>query len=244
MLPPCAVPLSLGVHAPSSSTPAANQRWISRTTRLSPMRCSTNRTRSPWLSDPKKSRRSASSTQLIGFFISPWSQRCQRLMGAAPWPRAIRKIDKLGLVHGRQDRHRRSLDDLVFDCRYANRSLLLAVPLGHVYPSHWLRAVGSAPHSVRQLDQARLQPLAILGPRLAVDTRCRITFQLVERRPERVDGIDMVQQRGESHSFLLFGCSPYPPQRRVHTRPTLRSECPGLWPVPLAQPPFLQSLRL
>ena len=164
-------------------------------------------------------------------------------MCAAPWPRAVREAGKLGLVHGVEHRDRRTLDDLVLERHHANRSLL-PVPLRDVRSSYRLRAVGSASHSIRHLGQMRLQFLAVVLPRLAVHAWCRITFQLVERRPQRINGIDVVQQRGEScSSFLPFGCLPYPPQRRLHALPTLRSERGGLWRVPLGQPPSLQPLR-
>src|SRR5207244_4348307 len=81
---------------------------------------------------------------------------------------------------------------------------------------------------VRYIGEVSLQVLAVVFPRLAVHAWCRITFQVIERRPERIDGVDMVQQRGKSHSFLLFGCSPYPSQSHLHARPTLCSERVGL----------------
>src|ERR1700674_2008901 len=168
----------------------------------------------------------------------------QRLVCVASWPRAIREAGKFALVYGIEDHTRRSLDKLVLQCRDANRSLLLGVPaFGDVHPSHRLWAVRTSPHPIRQRDQVRLQSLAVVLPRLAVHAWCRITFQLVERRPERVNRIDVVQQRGESHSLLLFCCLPYPPQCRMHARPTLCSERGGLWRVSLRQPPSLRSLR-
>jgi len=63
--PPCGVPLSLGWTAPSSRTPAFNQRRIRLIRRGSPTRCSTNRSTQSWLRLPKKFFKSASSTQLI-----------------------------------------------------------------------------------------------------------------------------------------------------------------------------------
>jgi hypothetical protein len=88
MLPPCGVPVSLRVHAPSSSTPAANHCWISRTTRLSPIRRSTNRMSCECSSGPKKSRRSASSTQFTRFCPIAWSRAASALrvtLHAADW---------------------------------------------------------------------------------------------------------------------------------------------------------------
>jgi hypothetical protein len=169
-------------------------------------------------------------------------QGYQRLMGIASWPCAVREAGELGLVHGVEYRHGRPLDDLVLHRRYADRPLL-AIPFWDVHPSHRLRAVRTSPHPIRQLGQVRLQILAVVFPRLAIDAWYRITFQLVERRPERVDSVDVVQQRCEPCSFLLFGYLPYPPQRRVHARPALRPVRGGLWRVPLGQPPSLRSLR-
>src|SRR5712692_3941743 len=171
-------------------------------------------------------------------------QRHQRLVRAAAWPRAIREAGTLGLVHRIEYQHRRSLDDLVLHCRDADRSLLLGVPtFGDVHPSHRLRAVRTSPHPIRHLGQVRLQFLAIVFPRLAVHAWCRITFQLVERRPERVDRVDVVQQRGESFSLLVFSCLPYSPQRRLRSYPALCPERADLWRLPLGQPPSLQPLR-
>src|SRR5260370_33892859 len=84
MLPPCSVPVPLRVHFPSSSTPAANQRLISRTTRSSPIRRSTNATSFAWSSDPKKLRRSASSTPSIGLPIRPRSSPPSALFAPPP----------------------------------------------------------------------------------------------------------------------------------------------------------------
>src|ERR1700682_4201105 len=41
-LPPCGVPSSARVRFPSSNTPAFSHFWMSRTTRWSAIRCSTN----------------------------------------------------------------------------------------------------------------------------------------------------------------------------------------------------------
>src|SRR5713101_5220160 len=103
-------------------------------------------------------------------------------MGAAPWPCAIRETGKLGLVHGVEDRYGRTLDDLVLNCRYANRSLL-PVPLRDVHPSHWLRTVFTASQSIRHVGEVRLQRLAVVLPRLAVNPRCSVALQAVIRRP-------------------------------------------------------------
>ncbi len=71
MLPPWGVPSSLHVRVPSSSTPALSHFWISRTTRRSAIRCSTNFTSHPWSMASKNPRMSASSTQFTFRVRSP-----------------------------------------------------------------------------------------------------------------------------------------------------------------------------
>src|SRR5439155_572619 len=71
MLPPCTVPTSLRVRVPSSSTPAFSHFWMSRTTRRSATRCSTNFPSHPWSRVSKNPRISASSTQFTLFVVIP-----------------------------------------------------------------------------------------------------------------------------------------------------------------------------
>ena len=71
MLPPWTVPTSLVVRVPSSSTPAFNHFWMSRTTRRSAIRCSTNFTSHSWESPSKKPLMSRSSTQFTFLVSSP-----------------------------------------------------------------------------------------------------------------------------------------------------------------------------
>ena len=61
----------LHVRFPSSSTPAFSHFWMSRTTRRSAIRCSTNFTSHSWAIASKKPRMSRSSTQFTFFVSSP-----------------------------------------------------------------------------------------------------------------------------------------------------------------------------
>src|SRR5436309_2476408 len=61
---PCAVPCSLMLTIPSSSTPAFSHLRIRRMMRLSPTRCSTKRISQSWLTVSKNERRSASMMKL------------------------------------------------------------------------------------------------------------------------------------------------------------------------------------
>jgi hypothetical protein len=64
-------PPSTRIRFPSSSTPALSHFWISRTTRRSAIRCSTNFTSHSCESASKKPRMSQSSTQFTFFVSSP-----------------------------------------------------------------------------------------------------------------------------------------------------------------------------
>ena len=48
LLAPCGAPSSVADHDPSSITPAFSHFWMSRRTRLSAIRCSTNVRSHPW----------------------------------------------------------------------------------------------------------------------------------------------------------------------------------------------------
>src|SRR6202165_3348581 len=193
MLPPCGVPVSLRVHVPSSSTPAANHWRISRTTRLSPIRCSTNRMSQSCSSDPKKSRRSASSTHFTRLLSIAWSRAlsawCALRPGLAPYEKPANSGSYTSL--------RTSTVAL-----WTILSSTVVMPIGRCCLASprlgmYTRRTGSGRYGPRRtcsdsLGEVRLQLLAIVFPRLAVHAWCRITFQLVERRPERVDGVDVV----------------------------------------------------
>lgn len=172
----------------------------------------------------------------------PLVKSCQCVMSTAPRPCAVGEASKLGLVDGVQDCRGRPLHDLVFQCHNANRTLL-PVLLRDVRSPHRLRAVGSASHSVREIAKVLFQRLAVVFPRLAIGPWCGIPLEAVGRRSQRVDGLDVVQQRGEPCSFLLLRCLPYPPQCLLHAPPALCPERGGLRRVPLGQPPSLPPLR-
>jgi hypothetical protein len=84
MLPPWTVPTSLRVRSPSSSTPAFNHFWMSRTTRRWPTRCSTNLTSHPCSRVSKKLWMSASSTQFTFFVRSPVDSASKASCGLRP----------------------------------------------------------------------------------------------------------------------------------------------------------------
>src|ERR1039457_4701021 len=117
---PCGVPSSVSNHRPSSITPAFSHFWIRRTTRWSPIRCSTNLIiqSCPILS--KNDLMSKSSTQFTFFCViptysastAPRNQRGPLLAALRPEP--VRKTQKVLFPDLVENCPYRSLGDFVF----------------------------------------------------------------------------------------------------------------------------------
>src|SRR5258708_24747553 len=101
----------------------------------------------------------------------------KRFMLVGSWPEPIREGEEIGFVNGVEHFHRRSLNDLVFERRNAERSLP-PVRLGNVHPTHRLRPVRSALQSMGEALEILLKGLAVVPPRLPIYTACRVPLQL------------------------------------------------------------------
>jgi len=91
------------------------------------------------------------------------------MIRASPRPKTIRKTEKINLIYCTQNLRYRSLDNLVFQYRYTNRSLG-SICFGHVGPSHWLRSVTSRMNPVAQLLKISFQVFSVSFYRNAIDT--------------------------------------------------------------------------
>ena len=69
-------------------------------------------------------------------------ERIQRIVLAAPWSEPVAEPQKLRLIDRREDRNHRSLDDLVFQGRDAERPLF-AIRLGYVFATRWQCSIRS-----------------------------------------------------------------------------------------------------
>ena len=137
------MPSSTRIRFPSSSTPAFSHFWMSRTTRRSAIRCSTNFTSHPWSMASKNPRMSTIEHPVHLLRQQSGVERIQRMMLAAPRPEPVREAEEVGLVDGVQHLDRGALDDLVLQRGHAERPLP-PVGLGDVHPPHRLRPVRSA----------------------------------------------------------------------------------------------------
>ena len=143
---------------------------MSRTTRRSAIRCSTNFTSHSWESPSKKLRMSKIEHPVHFLRQQSRVERVQRLMLAAPWPEPVREAEEVRFVDGVQHLDRGALDDLVFQRRHSERSLP-PVGLGDVHPTHRLRSVRSSLQPFGEVLEIVLQRLAVVPPRLPVHAR-------------------------------------------------------------------------
>ncbi len=118
-------------------------------------------------------------------------------------PANMLEAEKVGFVNRVEHFHRRSLNKLVFERRDAERSLP-PIRLRNVDSTHRLRPVRSALQSMGEVLEILLKVLAVVLPRLSVNTGRRMPLQLEVSKPQSVDPVDVMQQSGELH--ILVQC--------------------------------------
>src|SRR6202035_1028426 len=134
------------------------------------------------------------------------------------------------------------LDDFVFQRRDSERSLP-PISLRDVHPTHRLRSVRSSLQPFGKILKIHLQLLSVVPPRLPVHARRGFLLQTEVGHAQRVQVVDVVQERRELQLLILSCCLTYPLQR---TRRVFPARCPGrvlLWQVSFGQPSSLHPLR-
>src|SRR5882757_5063032 len=169
-------------------------------------------------------------------------ERVQRLVLAAPGPEPIRESEKIRFVDSVQHFDRRALDDFVFQPRNSERPLP-PIGLGDVHPTYWLRSVRSSLQPMGEVLEIVLEGLAVVPPRLSIDTGRGFLLQTEVGHAQRFQVVDVVQERREPQLLILTCCLTYPLQRTGRVFP---ARCPGrvlLGQVPFGQPSSLRPLR-
>src|SRR5580704_5436651 len=166
----------------------------------------------------------------------------QRLMLTAPRPEPIRETEKVRFVDSVQHLDRRALDDLVFQRRYSERSLP-PVGLRYIHSTHRLCSVRSAFQPVGKVPEISLQFLPIVPPRLSIHAWSGFLLQREVRHSQRVQVVDVVQERREPQLLVLCCCLTYPPERTERVVPALYPGRVLLRQVPFGQPSSLHPLR-
>ena len=85
---------------------------------------------------------------------------------------------------------RRALDDFVFQRRNSERPLP-SVGLGDVHPTHWLRSVRSSLQPMGEILEIVLEGLAVVPPRLSIDTGRNFLLQTEVGRAQRFQVIQV-----------------------------------------------------
>src|SRR5438309_10098025 len=169
-------------------------------------------------------------------------ERVQRLMLASPWPEPIGESEKIRFIDSVQHFDRRALDDFIFQRRNSERPLP-PVGLGDKHPTHRLRSVRSSLQPMGEILEVVLESLAVVPPRLSIDTGRGFLLQSDVGHAQRFQVVDVVQECREPHLLILTCCLTYPLQRTERVRP---ARCPGrvlLGQVPFGQTSSLHPLR-
>src|SRR3989442_956685 len=169
-------------------------------------------------------------------------ERVQCLMRIAPRPKPVGEAEEVDLVDRVQDLDDGALDDLVLQCGNAERPQP-PVRLRDVRSADRLRSVRSPLQPSGEVQQVGLEILSVVPPCLPIDPGGGVPLQREVGVPQAIDGIDVVEERGEP---LL----PVPPRCLTYSLERARRACPALGPervtlgrVSLGPPPSLRHLR-
>ena len=164
------------------------------------------------------------------------------MVRAACGSKPVRETKKVPLVDGVQHLDRGALDEFVLQCGNPEWALL-PVGLRYVHPSNRPGPVCATLQPFGQVLEVFLQTLPVMLPRLTVHTGGGFLLQREVGRAQRVQVIDMVQERREPRLPVLPCHFTYPFER---TGRAVSALCPRrvlLNRVPFGQTPSLHSLR-
>src|SRR5580700_125806 len=163
-------------------------------------------------------------------------------MLTAPRTKTIRETPKILLVNLIQDCHHGLLNNLVLQCRDAERPLP-AIRFRDVHSSRWLRLISAAVNPAVEIDEPTIQSGFILFPCDAIHTRSSFTLQRIKAIPEQSDS-HMMEQGSELHLLPFPCCFTHTRQPLGHASLALCRARAGLMSVLLDQRPSLLTLRL
>src|SRR5205807_240602 len=174
--------------------------------------------------------------------VDPDIELIQRIVLASPRSESVREFGKVLFVDRVHHLHRRPLDNLVLQRRYAERSHPPVAFRNEPSP-YWLGPIRSSLQSMGEVLEIFLPFLSVVLPRLSIHAGGRIPFQLLVCVLQHLWIVDVVEQRGESGLLILPCHFSYPFQRAVRVSPALGPERVLLVQVPFGQVPSLHPLR-
>ena len=126
----------------------------------------------------------------------PLPQDRQRRVCRATWPKAVRAVSQLRLVHGFQHHRDGALQHLVLEARDPDRSGLATVPFRDVHPPHRRSPIAARLRPLEQRPEVLLQVLRIRLGRLAVDAHGAVLAGASVRLEEQIE-VDVMGERRE-----------------------------------------------
>jgi len=155
---------------------------------------------------------------------------------------AIRETKEISLIDRIQNLDNSPLDNLIFQRRHTQWALF-AIIFGNENPTYRFSSVTSSCQPTGEILKVFFKILSVLSPCRVINTWCSIPFQREETAPERVDVVNMVQQRGKSQLLILLRCLTHPLKRTLNGFSALNPVHVLLSGFPFGQTPWLHLLR-
>ncbi len=157
------------------------------------------------IQDPVHSSRKTTDIQGIETVVLPFTR-----------PVAIREPEKVCLIDRVQNFNRTSLDDLVFQNRYP-QGTLLPVGFGYEHSAYRLCSVSTLLQSLQKILKIFFKILSVADPRLAINSGCGSFLHREVGCSKPINVRNMVHQVGELH-LLIASCDfAYTVKRTLHT---------------------------
>src|SRR5437879_4625585 len=171
-------------------------------------------------------------------------QRVQCLVRTTPWSESVGKAQEVLFVDRVQHLDRGTLDDLIL--QRGNPEWAKLTRFTHfrdVNPTHGPGSVRSSLESKGEVLKVRLEGLAVVLPRLAIDACCSILLSGQIGCPQSFHVVNVVQERSEPLLLILSCCLTYPLARALRAFPARTAHQEARGRVPLGPLPSLRRLR-
>lgn len=150
-------------------------------------------------------------------------QCVESLMLTPPGTKSVGKPDEVDLVNGVHHVDHRGLDDLVFQ-RCDPERPKPPISLRNEHPARRFRSERSSMNSCMEISEVALQVPAVVFPRHAIYSGCRLWIAPLVAGPEALDR-HVVKESSELRRPVRNSDTTYPLQRTERTSPALSPAC-------------------